>query len=1305
MRLPVVDKQDIRFNRLSVGGESFNKRVLAIAQDNHGFVWLGTDDGLYRYDGYSLSAYRHDSTNPRSLSDNVVMVIHKDRAGILWIGTGYGGLERFDPDQGAFTHFRHDPNDRGSLRDDHVLCIYQDRAGALWIGTGDGLDRLDEASGTFIHYSHPAEGDASTNAVHRLYEDAEGRLIVGSGRGLFRLEPSNNLSRFSHDPIASDILNHADFLGFARNSLDAVWLRFLSEHLLVAFDTKTGKLQRYAFGTGEARPNRVHEDRNGTLWMGSHRDGLLKFDKERRDIKRYTPWPEGSGPYQIWALLEDSEGNLWVGDESGVSRFQMASPQFVNYQHHASDPNSLRNNKVLSVHVDAQGFLWIGTTAGLHRLNRKTGQMLVYQHDPKNPNSLSHDVVSAIQEDGAGGLWIGTHGGGLNHFDRASGRLLAYRHNAKDPESLSDDFILCLLAEPGGGVWIGTVGGGVNQFNPVTRRFKTYRHDPRAPGALSDDISGSIYRDRTGTLWVGTNRGLNRFDPGTERFTVYLHDERDPASLSNEGITSIYEDHQGTLWIGTRRGLNRLHRTRGSFESFTTQNGLANDAIEGIEEDSRGNLWLATQSGLSEFHPKTKAVRNFSEANGLLGDFASPTGTNRSAVTREGELVFGSLHGVTVFNPDRVAANPYVPPVVLTDFFLFNKPVIPGPNSPLQQPIWSTRSLTLNDKQSIFTVGFAALSYVAPERNRYRYRLEHFENEWNEVGGERRVATYTNLPPGNYIFRVQGSNNDGIWNEQGVHLDINMLPPWWATWWFRTLAFVCMACLAFVAYRWRVRSLHLAASGLELQVAERTHELKLAKDAAESANRAKSSFLANMSHELRTPLNAILGFSSLLRNDTVTEKQRRDLEIINHSGEHLLTLINNILDLAKIEAGRTELRVESCDINRLVVEVTNMMRVRANEKNLRLIVVEGQNLPQFIRADTAKLRQILINLLGNAIKFTEKGTVTLRSDSGPANADGRRLMTFEVEDTGIGIASEDQSRIFEAFVQTGEQRNQKGTGLGLTISRQFAELMGGTIHIVSVLGKGSRFRVELPMDVIEKSQNDYPEAVADQIVGVDPGPVCYRILIVEDREENWLVLERLMQKAGFEVQIARDGATGIEVWKAWQPHFIWMDLRMPVMDGKEATRHIRALDGGKEVKIVAVTASAFGSERTEVLAAGLDDFVRKPFQPSEIYDCIARHLGLRLVYDKQPREAQPSVLTHEDFRELPPNLVRELADAITTLDQERILEVIARIRDSDSTLAGKLTYFADRFAYTPLMEAVRNHGKKGADFSGLRPYE
>jgi signal transduction histidine kinase len=701
------------------------------------------------------------------------------------------------------------------------------------------------------------------------------------------------------------------------------------------------------------------------------------------------------------------------------------------------------------------------------------------------------------------------------------------------------------------------VGGGVSRFDPGTGHFKTYRNDPRIPGSLSHDVVWAVHMDQTGTLWAGTNWGLNRFNGDTERFTVYLRDEHNRASLSNNGITSIYEDHQGTLWIGTRAGLNRFDRHRDSFERITTQNGLANDYIQDIREDGRGNLWLATHEGLSEFNPRTGKVHNYSGADGLPDNFANPTMTERSAVTPEGELIFGSGYGVTVLNPARVSTNPFRAPVVLTNFLLFNQAVVPSDDSVLRQPIWATEALTLEHWQNQFTIEFASLSYVAPQRNRYRYKLEGFEKSWNEVGADRRTATYTNLAPDKYVFRVQGSNDDLLWNETGVSLEIIVLPPLWGTWWFRSIALLGAAVLAFSAYRMRIQSLRVAAQRLELEVDNRTRELKTARDAADSANRAKSSFLANMSHELRTPLNAILGFANLLREDGVSEKQRADLNIIHRSGEHLLGLINDVLDIAKIEAGREKLEIAPCDLRELIRDVTGMALIRAVEKNLELSVIHSPDFPEFVETDAKKLRQMLINLLGNAVKHTERGMVTLNLNAQSGADSEHVLLSFEVHDTGIGIAPEDQERILEPFVQVGTTLRQKGTGLGLAITRQFAVLLGGSIEVSSAPGEGSLFRLKIPAKRAEPVIADSAAAEREYVLSADQQE--YRILVVDDALENRQLLERLLQHAGFQVRVAEDGEQAIDIFQAWRPQFIWMDLRMPGMDGAEATRRIRAL--------------------------------------------------------------------------------------------------------------------------------------------------
>ena len=477
---------------------------------------------------------------------------------------------------------------------------------------------------------------------------------------------------------------------------------------------------------------------------------------------------------------------------------------------------------------------------------------------------------------------------------------------------------------------------------------------------------------------------------------------------------------------------------------------------------------------------------------------------------------------------------------------------------------------------------------------------------------------------------------------------------------------------------------------LEQLVEQRTAELVVARDQALAASRAKSAFLANMSHELRTPLNAILGFSNLLRERGASEQQRHDLDIINRSGEHLLGLINDVLDVAKVEAGRSGLEIAPCDPGRLIEDVTDMIRPRASQKGLALRV-ERPQAPLFVRTDPSRLRQVLINLLNNAVKFTDRGSVTLRMKTAPAIDTREVLLTFEVEDTGEGIAAGDQAVIFDAFVQTSAAKRQEGAGLGLTISRQIIELMGGTIQVESAPGQGSCFRTEIKVERAQESEVDRGVHL-ERVTALAEGQPEYRILIVEDQPENWMVLERLLENAGFRVRVAQNGAQGVAEFRAWRPQFIWMDLRMPVMDGMEATRRIRACEGGREVKIAAVTASGYAAERREILAEGLDDYVRKPYRPTEIFECMARHLGVRYLVGEAAARSDgegAGELMAEDISALPDELRKELGDALIELDPARISAAIERISQENRALGLVLARHADRYAFSKIFHAMR----------------
>ena len=549
------------------------------------------------------------------------------------------------------------------------------------------------------------------------------------------------------------------------------------------------------------------------------------------------------------------------------------------------------------------------------------------------------------------------------------------------------------------------------------------------------------------------------------------------------------------------------------------------------------------------------------------------------------------------------------------------------------------------------------------------------------------------MAPGDYVFRVQASNEGRTWGEKGASLRLSIAAPWWRTPWSESAAVLALAGLILGSHKLRVKALHERERRLQSVVALRTAELVAARDDAQAANRAKSVFLANMSHELRTPLNAILGFAHLLREDSSSGKQRKDLETISRSGEHLLHIIDDVLDMAKIEAGRKAPEIAPCDLASLVSDVMDMLRARAGEKRLGLLLVSSPTFPRHVRTDAAKLRQVLVNLLSNAVKYTEIGSITLRLNATPAEESQCLRLTFDVEDTGAGIAVEDQARIFDAFVQAGKAGAQKGTGLGLAISRQFVELMGGTIQVESTPGEGSRFRVELPAELAQESEVTPRRADVGRVIGLEAGQPEIRVLVVEDQTENAVVLERLLQSAGFVVRLAADGVQGVEIFQSWRPHFIWMDLRMQGMDGVEATMRIRAVEGGREVKIAAVTASAFAGQRSELLAAGFDDFVLKPYRPGEILDCMARHLGVR--YRRQrvltASLGEPdAALRPEELAALPRELRGELANALMSLDRERIAAVIRRVAERNAALGLVLAQLADSFAFTSMLRAVES---------------
>ena len=829
LQTPLV-LDNIRFEHITVEDDLSQNGAFAILQDSDGFMWFGTQDGLDKYDGQTFTAYRHDPDNLNSLSNNWIWAIHEDHLGALWIGTLSGGLDRYDRELDQFTHYQHDPDNPQSLSHNEVLAIFEDPDGVLWIGTRRGLDLFDRETETFNHYQHNPDDPQSLGAaaVLSIHETLDGILWVGTeGGGLSRFDrETETFTHFSNDPDDPKSLSDNNVWVIYEDPFEVLWIG-TDGGGLNRFDRETETFAHYQNDPGNPQSlshnavRAIYEDPSGALWIGTDGGGLDRFDRETETFAHYQDDP--GNPHSlshnfVYDIYQDWEGVLWIGTYGGgIDKFFWGGLNYAYFNNNPNDPNSLSDSDIRGIYEDQSGTLWVGTNAGLNSFDRRTGQWNHYQHDPDDPDSLSSNIVGDVYEDQQGLLWIGTFEKGLNSFDPETERFTHYQNDPNDPTSFKGSTVTEIYQDQGGTLWIGTLDGGLNRFDRESGGFAHYQHDPNDPDSIYSDNIFSIYEDQQGFLWIGTfGDGLSKFDRENEIFTHFQADSKDSSSLSNNLVTVIFEDRGGTLWIGTAGGLNKLDRQTQTFTHYREKDGLANDMIVGILEDEGGNLWLSTNHGLSRFNPRTETFKNFDVNDGLQSNEFNGLAYHKSS---SGEMFFGGIRGLNAFYPDRIQENnPYLPPIALTRL------TQGGDEMDLGQTINNVTEVTLNWPNNFFEFEFAALSYAHPEDNQYAYLLEGLDDDWIDMG-TRGYGRYTHLPGGSYTLRMIGSNNDGIWNEEGTSLKVNVVPPLWETWWFRGAILLILVGGVIGGYRLRVRSLESRGRELESQVVSRTKEL------------------------------------------------------------------------------------------------------------------------------------------------------------------------------------------------------------------------------------------------------------------------------------------------------------------------------------------------------------------------------------------------------------------------------------------------------------------------------------------------
>ena len=1292
--LPTATAQeDINFTSLTTKDGLSSNNVNAILRDRYGFMWFATDDGLDRFDGANFKVYRNIPMDSTSLQANEILSLHEDKDGNLWVGTSGGSLSLYDRKKDHFINFPTNYLGKNAIRNNVIPSICTDFQGKLWIGHYEGISIMDKKKQRISDFS-TGNGSRFTKNCNVLFEDSKHRMWIGSSEGLFLYVPETNaLSQFvysANDPTS------------------------LSNNLVLS----------------------ITEDKDGTIWIGTH-DGLNILAENGKEFIRFRH-TEGNqqtlNGNVIYSLVADDSNKLWIGTSKGLNILDLKTKRITGYTFDPRNTNSLSGNSIRCVYLSKEGICWIGTfLSGISKYDKNLTLFNLVQSNPFDKQGLNASIVTSFAEAKDGKVFIGTDEGGLSLFDpktklfqqinikssRPGGNRLAimtltmsrnhqlligtygdgyfvydpstgkYEQLLRGPKptDINSNQIYCIKEDKTGNQWIGTNGNGIVVLTKDNKALFKFTPNPTLPNDIKLPVNGyirDILEAKNGDMWIATHGGgVAVYNPMSQKFTIYTTFN---GKLPNDKVLTLLEDRKGNIWAGTLGGgLGLFNRKTSEFISYSEKEGLNNNNVYKILEDNNGLLWISTNKGLSSFDTDSKKINNYNHHNGIQNNtFIRGSGLR----LRSGDLFFGGHEGFNYFNPANLKRNEIVPPVIITDLKISNTSVVPSEDGPIHENIITAAVINLKYKQN-FALNFVGLNYTAPEQNQYEYKLEGFDRDWINIGNASTVS-YTNISPGNYVFRVRASNNNGVWNTQGASIKINVQPPFWRTIYAYLLyALIIIAALTYFRHRSieKIRRKYILEqerfhAEQERKEAERIHEL----------DQLKLKFLTNLSHEFRTPISLILGPVDSLIKEEKNNAFKVQLNMIKRNGKRLLNLVNQLLDFRKMEEQELKLQVKEGDLIFFAKDVFDSFQDLSERKKISFSFtcsIEKFN----TLFDHDKVERILFNLLSNAFKFTfEGGSIFFEIEKrNSTTTDQVEWIAMKIQDSGIGIPPDKQEIIFERFFQntTAESILNQGSGIGLAITREFVKMHGGRIEVESEVGKGSTFTIYLPFTELQttnqqavrptETESEFSEPVIveeaikeyaeDNTTSIIPS-----ILLVEDNDDFRFYLKENL-RLQYKVFEATNGLEGWQKALSVHPSLIVSDINMPYMDGIQLCKKIKEDKRTSHIPVILLTALTDEKNQIEGLKTGANDYITKPFNfevlIAKVKNILVLNDTLKNTYTKRVEVLTPKVKAESSNDKLIKKIVLYIEENLT--DTQLSVETLSRhVGMSRGTLYNKL---------------------------------